>query len=346
MNAKKLVRLIRFTPLTLLALLFVAFTGCAPELDDRLYLLDEPRLLAIRAEPAEARPGDAVHYQALIASAEGTIDETVEWAFCNKRTPLSSLGSVHPDCAQPSDPALEDFGEDAQEPDEAEGILPGLGCRIFGPEIPAPMPDEPPGRPFDPDGTSGYFQPVRAMYFVDDEPRFAFQKTRIFCGIGVGSSEDRIEFNRRYKMNTNPDLSSVKIYADELLVLERRAGEPQAEIPRVDRTSVIRVEVEWPPCPGSIDELGEDGCAGAEPFVYYDQDALEIVERREAMRVAWYSTGGVFDVDRTGRDPDEEALTSDNILRAEEAEGVVHLYAILRDERGGVGFIDASIEID
>jgi len=318
--------------------------GCAPELDDRLYLLDEPRILAIRADPAEARPGETVRYRALLAGEAGAIDDTIEWAFCNQRTPLSSLGSVHPNCARESDPALEEFGSASL---EAEGALPGLGCRIFGPEIPAPLPDEPPGRPFDPDGTTGYFQPVRAMFFVEDEPRFAFQKTRIFCGIGVGSADDRIAFNRRYRMNTNPDLSSVKIYKGEDLLLTRVLGENQTEIPTVDRSAALRVVVEWPHCPDRIDDLEPGGCNGAEPFIYYDQEDLSLVERREAMRVAWYSTGGFFEFDRTGRDHGEEERDSENLLYLDgiEEERRVHIYAVVRDERGGIGFIDAAIDV-
>ena len=333
-------RVVQSLPILSLSLAFIA---CAPELDDRLFLLDEPRILAVRAEPAEARPGESVRYHALLADGSGRLDEAVEWAFCNKRTPLSSLGSVHPDCAQPSNAALEEFGDGST---ESEGVLPGLGCRVFGPEIPAPLPDEPPGRPFDPDGTTGYFQPVRAMFFIEGESHYAFQKTRIFCGIGVGSSDDRIAFNRRYRMNTNPDLSSVKIYADDELILERLAGEAQAEIPSVDRAAELRVEIEWPGCPGSVEELDAAGCNGAEPFVYYDQAESAIVERRESMRVAWYSSGGLFELDRTGRDPDEEERTSSNILRLDDAEGRVDIYAILRDERGGVGFIDVSIDVN
>ncbi len=75
----------------------------------------------------------------------------------------------------------------------------------------------------------------------------------------------------------------------------------------------------------------------AERYVAFDPRAQLVVPRREAMRVSWYATGGVFEHDRTGRDEADLATTSDNTWTAPDAAKAT-LWAVLRDSRGGVGF--------
>jgi hypothetical protein len=54
------------------------------------------------------------------------------------------------------------------------------------------------------------------------------------------------------------------------------------------------------------------------------------------MRVSWFSTAGTFASDRTGRAADDRATFTDNAWTAPEEVRTVHLFAVLRDDRGGV----------
>ena len=56
------------------------------------------------------------------------------------------------------------------------------------------------------------------------------------------------------------------------------------------------------------------------------------------MHVSWFATGGSFDLDRTGRDGSDVTTTSDNGWTAPSSGTAVHLWIVLRDDRGGVGW--------
>lgn len=63
-----------------------------------------------------------------------------------------------------------------------------------------------------------------------------------------------------------------------------------------------------------------------------------------AMRVSWFATGGTFDADKTGRAEDDPATTSDNLWTAP-SPGVVHLWIVLRDSRGGVDWASYDLVV-
>src|SRR5262249_11093120 len=112
----------------------LALAGCRPDLGDRESLVTAPRVLAVRGEPPEVKPGDAVTFDLLVASPGGTIaDPPAAWAFCDRAKPLADNASVSADCLQ----------EDAVEPivppaATASATLPKDGCTTFGPDVPSP----------------------------------------------------------------------------------------------------------------------------------------------------------------------------------------------------------------
>ena len=67
------------------------------------------RVIAVRAEPAEAAAGTTVTYTALQVSADGEITDAIDWAFCIERAPLASLGSVSVNCTLAVSDALVPF---------------------------------------------------------------------------------------------------------------------------------------------------------------------------------------------------------------------------------------------
>ena len=114
--------------------------GCAPEIEDRTFLVDAPRVLAISAEPAEAKPGEVTSLRALYVDKDGTrADGPLDWALCRDRKPLTEPGVISGSCLAPP-PAP---GEEGSSPLTALGSgiaakapLFSDGCRVFGPDPP------------------------------------------------------------------------------------------------------------------------------------------------------------------------------------------------------------------
>src|SRR5262249_4278795 len=70
-----------------------------------------------------------------------------------------------------------------------------------------------------------------------------------------------------------------------------------------------------------------------------------LVTHREAMRVSWFASGGAFDSDTTGRDGNDRATTTSNGWLAPKMTGVVHLWTVLHDSRGGTAFAAQDITV-
>lgn len=174
-----------------ITVLAAAFAACHEPLDQRLAIVDEPRVLAIRSEPAEAKPGTEVRYRALLAGPEGPLTELPRWAFCTAPKPPTEDNVVSSECIGPD--LLVDLGTT----DKPSATLPSDGCRLFGP-------DTPPGefRPRDPDATGGYYQPVRADVLGD----IAFGLSRITCKLPTAPTQVARDYDLHYVTNENPVL--------------------------------------------------------------------------------------------------------------------------------------------
>ena len=143
---------------TSLSLVFVcaaALTaGCRPEFGARASLVTEPRILAVKAAPAEARPGETVKYDVLVALADD--NASPKWATCASPRPATENNVVGASCLEDD---VHPFGEPGL---QTTGAVPADACTLFGPDTPAPRPGQPPFRPRDPDVTGGYYLPDAA----------------------------------------------------------------------------------------------------------------------------------------------------------------------------------------
>ncbi|HLL22357.1 MAG TPA: hypothetical protein VK427_09510, partial [Kofleriaceae bacterium] len=129
------------------ALCLVVLGACDDTLDQRLAIVDEPRVLAIISEPAEVRPGEPASYRALVVGPDGSIATPPAWTFCKAPKPVTEDNVVSAACLDAAQLTALGIGE------TATGTLPADGCLCFGPDVP-------PGgfRPRDPDPTGGYYQ--------------------------------------------------------------------------------------------------------------------------------------------------------------------------------------------
>jgi hypothetical protein len=125
----------------------------------------------------------------------------------------------------------------------------------------------------------------------------------------------------------------------------------------------LSLEVAWAACP-VVDACGDGvcgpdepgntcttdcnppkGCTGAERYVIFDLRSKQVLDTREGIHVSWFATGGSFDIDRTGRDGTDTTTTSDNGWTAPSQPGPVHLWVVLHDDRGGIGWAGYAFDV-
>ncbi|HZU81467.1 MAG TPA: hypothetical protein VE987_01050 [Polyangiaceae bacterium] len=290
------------------AVLLLLFAGCKPDLGPDDSLVTSARILAVKAEPPEAKPGSSATYTALVASPAGTADDAaIAWRWCVAPKSPAENDIVSTACLGGA--ALLPAGDGQS----VTAASPSDGCELFGP-------DTPPGgfRPRDPDPTGGYYQPLRGD-LAGSPP--VFDLTRILCSLAVAPADLASEYARQYVPNANPHLQP----------LVARIGGAIVALDAIARASRVELEASWSP-------------ADAETYTFFDSSSQSLTTKRESMRVAWYATAGALDTESTGRAEDDPLTTSDNSWTAPSA-GAVYLWVVLRDSRGGVDFASYRLDV-
>jgi len=299
--------------------------GCKPDLGSPQSLVTGPRILAVRGTPAESKPSDMpVTYDALIVDVDGRVATTdIGWAQCKEPHPPAESNIVSSAClAIPDDTSGDMFS----------APVPGDACTNFG-----PLPSAPGARPADPDVTGGYYQPVRAVWHGSGGDETAFALERVLCRIGsIAPTDVAGKYASDYVANSNPMLSSAVLDPDGAAPMTLfMAGQTTLPPPAVVAAGqVVTLQANW------ADDT-------AESFLVYDITSHTLVTQPEALRLSWFATAGVFLHDRSGRsntDNDTDPFTQ-NIWTAPPAPGLVHLWLVLRDSRGGVDFAEAQIDV-
>ncbi len=322
----------------------VAVAQCKPQLGGRVSQIAGPRLLAVRSTPPEGSQGDSITYDALEVDPTGEIQAPIDFAYCSVRKPLDELDTVAQGCLVPSGDGISEIGGGTS----ASSTMPSDACRNFGPDVPSAQPGQPQGRPVDPDSTGGYYQPLRLLF----ESEIDVASTRIECGLAGGSLTDSAKFRAQYHANKNPVVLDVASDKGGSL-----SQDPNAPTP-LPISSVVTLTASWPACPLS-DVCGDGicgadesqttcpadcttpvGCGGAERYINYDTVARDIVVSRETMVVAWFVTSldASFDFDSVGRDGADLTTDASGVLTLPATPGPLHGWAVLSDDRGGVGW--------
>lgn len=281
--------------------LAVWLPGCQPDLGDPESLITRPQILAIVSNPPEAKPGESVSLRSLAVDAHGTeASQGLTWSFCVAPKPLTENNTVSNACL--GDSVWPIGGPSAA----IDATVPLDACALFGP-------DTPPGnsRPRDADPTGGFYQPVRAV----SGALTAFFMERILCNLPSAPTDVAIALAKTYQRNNNPVLTALSLSIDGAPVLPDR----------VPRGQTIALEIGW-------------GDGDAETYWMFDPDRAALVERREALRVSWFVTGGTLGDEETGRGEQDPATTTSTTWTAPEESARVNLWVVLRDSRGGVDF--------
>lgn len=287
-----------------------ATATCTPSLGPSDSLVTSPRILAVRADPAEAAPGTRVTFTSLVGSPAGTVTSAgIEWSFCTAPAPLTDDNVVSDACLGSSALVAAGVGP------SVSVATPADGCSVFGPAAMSVG-----LRPRDPDVTGGYYQPLRADLEGADT---AFALARIRCDLTSASAAVASAYAAAYRPNQNPHLLALRATIDGAPI-------PLTSVPRGAR---VILEASWP-------------ASSAEVFAYFDPVSQTVTEQRESMRVAWYGTAGALDSESTGQASDDDATTTTDGWQAPATPGAVHLWTVLRDSRGGVDFADDDLVVE
>ncbi len=282
--------------------LAAALGACVPRVTDDDALVRAPRVLAVRADPAEAKPGSTVVLTPLVAGPDGTVAApALAWSFCVAPKPLAADTVVSPACLDGA--SLVPVGDGAP----VSAVTPAGGCSTFGPN-----PAGAGARARDPDATGGYYQPLLADLSGAGP---VVDLLRITCDLPAATASVATAFAAAYVPNANPTLAPLAASVD---------GMPLA-LAAVPPGARVTLTASWP-------------ASSAETYAYYDAAAQTVTTQRESMQVSWYASAGAIDRESTAVDGSDPALASGNTWTAPADAGPAHLWIVLRDSRGGVDF--------
>jgi hypothetical protein len=295
--------------------------GCKPEVGQAPSLITDYALLAVKGDPAEAKPDENVVYSFLLASPSGTVtDATAGWDVCETPKPPAENSSVASACNPP-------------EPGAATGqtfAAPVLtkACMLFGPIAPPVATGQPSIRPRDPDSTGGYYLPVRVKFpdlATGSLTGFAFE--RISCNLANAATDLVAEYDKRYQPNNDPGIATTDVSRADGSSFNLDSGSPTI----APGESVV------------FQATFADGSAETFPVLNPTGDAL--VDQTEDLYMSWFATSGSFEHDRTGVAGTQTATSTSNAWRAPGTAMPVYLWLVLRDSRGGTAFRSYSIQV-
>lgn len=313
--------------IVVLLLLSAAADGCKPDLGTPQSLIIGPTILAIRGTPPEAAEGGMATYDALTVDVTGTVAAPeINWAQCLEPNPPANGNDVSNACLT--------IPDDTTAPAPTfSAALATNACTLFGPDAPPPMKGQPPMRPADPDTTGGFYQPVRATWQSDAGPLLAFALQRITCRLANAPTDIAAMYATNYVANKNPALADLVLDPAGAMTTLYAAGQTVAP-----QTATISA--------GQKVTLQADFSAdAAETFLVWNVLTLTLDTQRESLRLSWFATGGAFEHDATGRSQTEMEPFTQNVWTAPMTPGPVYFWVVLRDDRGGIDFAAAKIDV-
>ena len=285
--------------------------ACVPSFEDRPWLVDEPRILAVTITPAEARPGELVTFGALAVDVDGPRPDPVGWNYCARPRTAGERTGVTERCAR---------GESLEAVSNPGTLLPDA-CARFGPNTPPTEGDAPAQRPADPDPSGGYYLPIRADVGDDNGGTLAFGFARVRCDLVGVTRAIFDDFEARYTANLNPIIHDV-LYDDETFTTAPTA----AAAGSVGTLSVAL----------AIDSF--------EDYVVYIAADGAIEPRAETLTVRWYVTGGELSVGEAFASPVSREASQVEWTAPDNA-GSVAGWVVVADDRGGLAWRDFTIAV-
>jgi len=241
-----------------------------------------------------------VQLQVFAADLQGPLAAMpVEWAFCAAPKSPVDNNVVSERCLEQDVRVLTDSAS------LITAQLPSDACELFGPQLPPSTDGQTSLRPRDPDGTGGYYQPVRLRLLG----MTAFGLVRIRCGLSTATPEVAAQFRMSYVPNRNPQLGALSFLL----------GDTEVSPSALPTGQTLTLKLSIP----------QDS---RESFVWFDPSEQKLRTIDEQLRVSWLSAQGSFRAASTDVNNEQ---THDE-WRTPERPGSALLWTILRDSRGGV----------
>jgi len=185
-------------------------------------------------------------------------------------------------------------------------VVPSDACSRFGPNVPSGV------RPSDPDTTGGFYQPIRiARARVE-----AVGVLRLTCPLTDAPLTITRAYRERYVRNRSPELSELSVVHNGTVL----------ELNTIPKGAQLDLHSGWT-------------TSSQESYVLYDRSDRSLRDRTEALRLSWFTSSGELALDSTST---PQAV---NHYRTPDEPGLVHLWLVLRDERGGQAYADYELEV-
>ena len=332
-----------------------------------------------------ASPPTTVTLKTLFVGPAGDIDNApIEWAFCNAREPLAELGPVNNACLQASGSQFVPIGTGIDVTDDAgvpviacNQFGPDVPMPMMGQPPGRPVDPDSTGGYYQPErfiapgngaDSIGIAEERIACGLSTATPdqviqfgaEYHFNANPVVQSLSVVSSTGSAgpALVTDAMGQTNPVSAGQHItfeVAWPTCPLVDTCGDGVCgpdETPSANQTAGALMGNSGSNCPTPLATTcaadcapTAKGCGGAERYLNLDLTSQCLVDARESIGVAWYATGGAFDDDRTGRTDTDTTTTSDNGWLAPSQAGVVELWVVLRDARGGAGWAEYKLDV-
>lgn len=276
------------------------------------------RVLAIRAEPPEIPSGAESMLTPLVVNFAPNADAGVmgdgivyEWALCTK---IPRVGvDIDPDCVDSNDPAII----------TPLPTLAGGATRVT-------MPQRTLTQFGAPDASGGLYVPVRLRVSYGSDNVTAFERLRWQAGF--------------VPPNNNPMLSSISHVPTE----------SDGELPDLGQTveleplpddSLAPLEL---PLGGKLRFRATAAPGSAETYTTFVGDPRELMTQQvtELVRFFWYSSAGKVGNEVTGEERPDTTLDTTKFADSLMArDGLIDLWLVAREERGGIDFMHRRIHV-
>jgi hypothetical protein len=286
-----------------LAVVLLVAAGCGPSFDPPSYVKGL-RVLAVEADPPELAPGEQTTLRLLIT--DGNDDATIEWATCTRPT-YPGAGFINPDCTKETpEPWLIPLGTERT-------------LRFTMPNV-----DPLSGQLGLPDGTSGFYVPIRAIVRSGTEKIMTFYRLRVLLPIAPQPPNRNPVLT---EMTTIPYTDADAGFAGEPFPLVE--GEP------LEVKAGVRIALSAAVTPDSIESYTR--LAG-------DPRDMKLETVNEVVRFFWFTSAGEYEREITG--PERPITTLDLSKRPPSAiPAMVDLYLVARDERGGTTWLKRQLHV-
>ena len=302
----------RIAVLPVATLLAMLLTGC--DSFDPASVVQSLRVLGIKAEPPEIPSGAHSTLTPLVVDLgpvydAGTID--YEWALCTK---IPAVGvDVDPDCFDSDDPA----------------IMTPLPTLAGGSTV-VTMPERTLAQLGSPDSTGGFYVPFRLRVHAGNAEVVAFERLRWQAGFVPPNNNPTLSSISYVPTGTDGDLPDMG-QAVDLTALPDDAM-PPIELPRG----------------GKLRFRATDAPGSGEAYTTFTGDPrnLMTINVTELVRFFWYTSAGKVNNEITGEArPDTVLDTTAFMDTLATRDGMVDVWLVAREERGGTDFIHRRIHV-